>query len=60
MSYWDIDQFMAEEQLIQFSFKNDVQGLQFIDPSKGVEGTIPADQPLNAPIWLVNTVFDYF
>jgi hypothetical protein len=33
--------------------------MEFVDPSKGIEGVIAADQPISAPIWLVTTIHDY-
>lgn len=33
--------------------------MSFIDPSKGIEGTVTSKQSLNAPIWVANTLLDY-
>lgn len=33
--------------------------MAFLDPSKGMKGTVPADSPLHAPIWVVSTLRDY-
>lgn len=43
MSYWDIDNFLAEEQKIQCSFTTEAPGMQFLDPSKGNSGNIDAN-----------------
>ncbi len=40
MSYWDIDNFLAEEQKIQCLFTKEATGMQFLDPSKGHGGNI--------------------
>lgn len=57
MSYWDINQFLAEEEKMEFSFKLDAYGMDFLDSSK--EGIIHEGQALTAPIWQVNNLFDY-
>jgi hypothetical protein len=33
--------------------------MAFLDASKGMTGTIPADSPLNASIWLVSVLRNY-
>lgn len=57
MSYWDIGQFLAEEEKVEFSLLHDAYEMDFLDSSK--EGVIPAGQTLQAPIWLVSTLYDY-
>jgi hypothetical protein len=34
MSYWDINQFLAEEEKIEFCLQYDAYGLDFLDPTK--------------------------
>lgn len=57
MSYWDINQFLAEEERIEFCFKLDAYFMDFLDSTK--EGIINEGQTINTPIWLVNTIYDY-
>jgi len=57
MSYWDINQFLAEEEKVEFYMQYDSVGLDFLDATK--EGMIPAGQVLTTPIWLVNNLHDY-
>lgn len=59
MSYWDIESFLAEEQPATFKFVEDAEGMAFLDASKGITGTVPADSPLNTPIWIISTLRDY-
>ena len=59
MSYWEIESFLAEDQLIEFCFLEDADGMGFVDPSKGIAETVPSETPLKAPIWLVSTLRDY-
>lgn len=59
MSYWDIESFLAEDQPVEFCFTEDAEGMGFVDPSKGIMGSVLADTPLRAPIWLVSTLRDY-
>lgn len=57
MSYWEIDNFLAQEQKLACSFTEDTPRMEFIDPSKGITGGIvPAELPLHVPIWLANTI----
>jgi len=59
MSYWDIESYLAEEQPTLLKFTEDAEGMAFLDVSKGMTGTVPADSPLNASIWLVSVLRDY-
>lgn len=57
MSYWDISQFLAEEEKIEFCFTTDAYYMDFLDSTK--EGVIQEGQTIHTPIWLVNTLYDY-
>jgi hypothetical protein len=57
MSYWDISQFLAEEEKIEFCFGTDAYFMDFLDSTK--EGVIQEGQTIHTPIWLVNTLYDY-
>jgi hypothetical protein len=57
MSYWDINQYLAEEESIEFCFKTDAYFMDFLDSTK--EGVIIEGQTINTAIWLVNTLYDY-
>lgn len=57
MSFWDINQFVAEDEKIEFSFKHEAFHMDFLDATR--EGTIPVGQVINTSIWLVNTLCDY-
>jgi hypothetical protein len=46
MSYWDIDQFLAEEQKIPCHFTKEAPGMQFLDPTKGHDGNIEANEEI--------------
>ena len=51
---------MSEEEAVEFSFKQNSAGMAFIDPSKDLSDVVPADQPLVAPLWIVETLYNYF
>lgn len=57
MSYWDIHEFLAEEEKVEFSISQDAHLIDFLDPTK--EGAIPADTTITTAIWLLNTLSDY-
>jgi hypothetical protein len=59
MNFWDIETFLAEDQLALFKFTEDAEEMAFLDPSKGIKGAVPAESPLHAPIWVVSTLRDY-
>ncbi len=59
MSYWDIEAYLAEEQPTVLRFAQDAEGMAFLDTSKGISGTVPADSPLNASIWLAYVLRNY-
>lgn len=59
MSFWDIETFLAEEEPIQFCFLEDAEGMDFLDAAKGISGVVPADSPLNAPVWILSTIHTY-
>lgn len=59
MSYWDIESFLAEEQPTQFKFTEDMEGMAFLDASKGITGIVLADSPLHTPIWVIPTLVNY-
>jgi hypothetical protein len=48
---------LAEEERIEFSLSQDAYYLDFLDATK--EGVILKEQTITAPIWMVNTLFDY-
>lgn len=43
MSYWDIHDFLAEEESMIVSFKVDADGMEFLAPYKGFTEGIPED-----------------
>lgn len=57
MSYWDINQFLAEEEKIEFCFTRDAHNLAMLDNTK--EGVIMEGQTVHTPIWLANTINEY-
>ena len=59
MSYWSIDEFLAEEEPVNFSFLEDAPGMSFVDRTKSLDEIVSADQPLEAPLWLVATLHNY-
>jgi len=59
MSYWDIDDYLAEEELAAYRFTLDAEGMAFLDSSKGLGDTVPADSLLNSQIWIVIALRDY-
>ena len=59
MSYWDIEAYLAEEEQAAYRFSEDAEGMAFLDSSKGLGDTVPADSLLNSPIWIVTTLRDY-
>jgi hypothetical protein len=51
MAYWDIRDYLAEEELITVKFKEDALGLEFLDPSKDFSDMVPQNEPIEVPIW---------
>lgn len=56
MSYWDINDFLAEEETISLKFKKKAPGLQFLDPSKDFTDSVPQDEPIDIALWKVATI----
>lgn len=51
MSYWDIRDYLAEEEIIAVKFKEDALGLEFLDPSKDFSEMVPQDEPIEVAVW---------
>jgi len=56
MSYWDVNDFLAEEEPISVKFKRDALGLHFLDPSKDFTDSVPQDEPIEIALWKVVTI----
>jgi|JI6StandDraft_1071083.scaffolds.fasta_scaffold02311_12 hypothetical protein len=56
MSYWDVSDFLAEEEPITLKFRREALGLHFLDPSKDFTDSVPPDEPIEVALWKVVTI----
>lgn len=52
-NYWDIDDFLAEEEQITFVTNEDIRGLGYLDKSNHSSEDLPANTKISAPYWLI-------
>jgi hypothetical protein len=51
--YWDIDDFLAEEEQLIFVTNQDIRGLGYLDRSNRSSEDLPANTKITAPYWTI-------
>ena len=52
-NYWDIDDFLAEEEQLTFVTSQEIRGLGYLDRSNRPSEDLPANIKISAPYWTV-------